>query len=152
MAVTTTGGSLAAVVLISAGALFVPPTADDPGYPTVHPNDNRLPAGTMVDGVLHLDLEIRQARWYPEAVDGPSVVVPAIAEVGQGPEIPAPLIRVREGTMIAIRLSNPLDTALKVYGLTTHPSERGDSLLPAGESGDPLRFQGQTRAAPRPRP
>jgi FtsP/CotA-like multicopper oxidase with cupredoxin domain len=129
MAVTTTGGSLAAVVLISAGALFVPPTVDDPGYPTVHPNDNRLPAGTMVDGVLHLDLEIRQARWFPEAVDGPSVILPAIAEVGQGPEIPAPLIRVREGTMIAIRLSNPLDTTLMVYGLTTHPSEEGDTLL-----------------------
>ncbi len=129
MAVTTTGALLAAGVLISAGALLAPPAADDPTYPTVHPNDNRLPAGTMVDGVLHLDLEIRQARWYPEAVDGPSVVVPAIAEVGQGPEIPAPLIRVREGTVIAIRLSNPLDTALMVYGLTTHPSERGDTLM-----------------------
>lgn len=135
MAVTTTGGSLAAVVLISAGVLFVPPTADDPGYPTVHPNDNRLPAGTMMDGVLHLDLEIRQARWFPESVDGPSVVVPAIAEVGQGPEIPAPLIRVREGTTIAVRLSNPLDTALMIFGLTTHPSERGDTLnLGPGET------------------
>ncbi len=129
MAVTTTGASVSAAVLISAGVLFMPPAADDPAYPSVHPNDNRLPAGTMVDGVLHLDLEIRQARWYPEAVDGPSVVVPAIAEVGQGPEIPAPLIRVREGTVIAVRLSNPLDTALMVYGLTTHPSDGGDTLL-----------------------
>jgi len=129
MAVTITRASLGAVVLISAGTLLVPPVADNQAYPTIHPNDNRLPAGTMVDGVLRLDLEIREGRWYPEAIDGPSVVVPAIAEVGHDPEIPAPLIRVREGTPIAIRLTNPLDTALMIYGLTTHPSARGDSLL-----------------------
>jgi len=129
MAVTTTGASVSAAVLISASVLFMPPAADDPAYPTVHPNDNRLPAGTMVDGVLRLDLEIREGRWYPEAIDGPSVVVPAIAEVGQGPQIPAPLIRVREGTPISIRLSNPLDTTLMVFGLTGHPSAEGDTLV-----------------------
>lgn len=87
MAVTITRASLGAVVLISAGTLLVPPVADNQAYPTIHPNDNRLPAGTMVDGVLRLDLEIREGRWYPEAMDGPSVVVPAIAEVGHDPEI-----------------------------------------------------------------
>jgi FtsP/CotA-like multicopper oxidase with cupredoxin domain len=105
----------------------------------------------MVDGVLHLDLEIRQARWYPEAVDGPSVIVPAIAEVGQGPEIPAPLIRVREGTTIAIRLSNPLDTTLMVYGLTTHPSEEGDTLLLGPGETSAHRRPGHRPCAERPR-
>jgi len=100
----------------------------DHPYPTVHPNDNRLPAGRLVDGVLQLDLEAIEARWYPESVDGPSILVAAIGEVGKGPEIPAPLIRVREGTAVRVRLRNTLDTTLMIYGLTAHPAAEGDTL------------------------
>ena len=92
-------------------------TAVDP-YPTVHANDNRLPAGVLVDGVLHVDLEVTEGRWYPESVDGPSVTVAAIGEVGKGPEIPAPLLRVTEGTPIQIRLANTLDTALMAAAMS----------------------------------
>jgi FtsP/CotA-like multicopper oxidase with cupredoxin domain len=107
---------------------------EDPSA-TIHPNDNRLSAGRMVDGVLHLDLETTEARWFPESVDGPSIVVAAIREVGKGPEIPAPLIRVPEGTTIAVRFRNTLDTTLSIYGLTAHPAAIGDTLtLGPGES------------------
>ena len=126
---TTITASLAAVMLVSVGVLVDQNSGHQETYPTVHANDNRLPAGTMVHGVLRLDLEIREGRWYPEAVDGPSVVVPAITEVGQGPQIPAPFIRVPEGIPIAVRLTNPLDTALMVYGLTSHPAGEGDTLI-----------------------
>jgi hypothetical protein len=29
-------------------------------------NDNRTPAGQLKNGVLNLQLELREGRWYPE--------------------------------------------------------------------------------------
>jgi FtsP/CotA-like multicopper oxidase with cupredoxin domain len=57
-------------------------------------NENRTPAGTLIGGVLTVRLELRQARWYPEAEDGRSEVVQVLAEAGKPATIPGPLIRV----------------------------------------------------------
>jgi FtsP/CotA-like multicopper oxidase with cupredoxin domain len=85
----------------------------------ITPNDNRHPAGALRDSTLTVDLELRRGRWYPEADDGPSVEVLAFAEGGRHPlQIPAPLIRVREGTRVRVRLRNTLtDSTLVVRGL-----------------------------------
>ena len=60
----------------------------------------------------------------------------AFAEVGQAPEIPGPLIRVPEGTVIHITLRNTFaDSELVVHGFHTRPSVTDDVLtIPAGET------------------
>lgn len=86
-------------------------------------NDNRRPAGALRGGRLDLALEIKNALWFPDAEDGPSVVMPAFAEIGHSAEIPGPLIRVPEGTEIHIKLRNSFaDSELVVHGFHTRPS------------------------------
>ncbi|MDH4131443.1 MAG: multicopper oxidase domain-containing protein [Gemmatimonadota bacterium] len=110
--------------------------------PEVRPNDNRVPAGRLEGDTLHLSLVVQMARWHPEAADGPSVDVEAFAEDGKAPEIPGPLIRVREGTVIDATVRNDLaDSTITVHGLYARPAEVPDSLvLKPGESGR-VRFQ-----------
>lgn len=124
----------AALLSVTTLALGAPAIPADPGLPRVVPNDNRIPAGRMAGDTLELDLEVRMAVWYPEADSGPGVEVAAFAEAGKPPTIPAPLIRVREGTTIRLRVRNLLgDSVLTVHGLFTHPAAEGDSIvLPVG--------------------
>lgn len=89
---------------------------------TAHPNDNRRPAGQLRDGVLHLDLEIRAARWHPEGPDGAALPVHLFAERGQPATVPGPLIRVTAGTIIELRVRNLLpDSTVAIFGLETRP-------------------------------
>ncbi len=54
----------------------------------------------------------------------------AIGEKGKLPTIPAPLIRVEEGTIIKATVYNSLpDSAISVFGLQFRPSEIVDSLV-----------------------
>ena len=102
----------------------------------IRTNDNRRPAGILRIGRLDLALEIRNASWFPDAEDGPSVIMPAFAEVGHSAEIPGPLIRVPEGTEIHVTLHNTFaDSELVVHGFHTRPSAKDDVLkIPAGET------------------
>jgi FtsP/CotA-like multicopper oxidase with cupredoxin domain len=116
---------LAAGLLLSGGSTR--PSATVPG---VLPNDNRVPAGRLRGDTLELNLEIRLATWYPEADSGPGVDVAAFAEVGKAPSIPAPLIRVTEGTTIVARIRNLLpDSAISLHGLITRPAANDDSVV-----------------------
>lgn len=91
--------------------------------PLVRPNDNTVAAGRMVGDTLRLDLEVRRATWYPESDGGQSVVVEAFSEAGKAPQIPGPLIRVREGTIIEATLRNALpDSGVRFSGLVTRPA------------------------------
>lgn len=93
------------------------------------PNDNRVAAGRLGDGVLTLRLEAREARWYPDGDEGPSLVMPLFAEVGRQPQNPGPLIRVAAGTTIRVSVTNTLrDSTLVVYGLGTRPSSLTDTM------------------------
>lgn len=93
------------------------------------PNDNRNAAGTLRDGVLTLNLEAREAQWFPDGDDGPSLVMPMFAEVGRQPQNPGPLIRVPTGTTIRVSMHNVLrDSTLVVYGLGTRPSAQTDTI------------------------
>jgi FtsP/CotA-like multicopper oxidase with cupredoxin domain len=89
----------------------------------------------MRGDTLELNLEVRLARWHPQADSGPYVDAPVFAEVGHAPQIPGPLIRVKRGTVIALRLKNSLsDSTLTLYGFVTHPGVDGDSItLAPGE-------------------
>ena len=91
-------------------------------------NDNRTSAGTLRDGVLSVHLEVREVDWRPDRDTDPGLVVRAFAERGRRASVPGPFIRVREGTTIHARVSNPLPRGtLVVRGLST----RGDAT-PSG--------------------
>ncbi len=46
----------------------------------IQANSNRTAGGILVDGVLTIDLEIREGEWFPEDAQGPSIKVFALAE------------------------------------------------------------------------
>ena len=104
--------------------------------PVVDANDNRVPAGQLNNGVLSLRLVVQMARWYPEGPSGPYADVPAIAEEGKAPQIPAPLIRVPSGTIINAVVRNTLtDSTVFVRGFTGQPSPPVDrASIPTGET------------------
>ena len=96
--------------------------------PIVRANDNRQAAGRLRGDTLTLGLTVTMARWYPEADDGPYIEAPVFAEEGRPPQVPGPLIRVREGTVLDVTVRNPLpDSTLWVHGLMTRPGAAADS-------------------------
>jgi manganese oxidase len=102
--------------------------------PQVVANDNRNPAGARRGDTLVLALEVRLARWFPEASTGPSLVVPVVAVRGDAPQVPAPLIRVSTGTHLDITVHNALaDSTVTIHGLVTHPGvDDSVSIAPGG--------------------
>jgi len=128
------GAGLVAAVFLLAGVGLAAAPHDTPSR--IEPNDNRTPAGHVADGVLTLRLVVRQAEWFPQAAEGPSVVVPAFAEEGKAPQVPGPLIRVPAGTVLDITVTNQLsDTGLTIFGLSERPAVGPDSVrLAPGES------------------
>jgi len=98
--------------------------------PLVQANDNRVAAGSRRDDTLDLHLVVRMSDWRPDAATGPSVAVAAFAEEGKASQIPAPLIRVSEGTVIAASVHNALtDSTIGVIGLADHPTAKRDTLF-----------------------
>jgi manganese oxidase len=93
------------------------------------PNDQRSPAGRLVDGTLHVELEAVEAQWYPRGEDGPRIVTPVFAEVGTTPSVPGPLIRVTAGTPVVVTVHNRLPRAIEVRGLADRAAE---ASVPAG--------------------
>ena len=116
-------------------------------FARVVPNDNREAAGQLENGVLTLQLEAREARWFPDGDSGPSVVLQHFAEVNGPPQNPGPLIRVPSGSTIKLSVRSTLrDSELVLYGLHTRPGTGSDTLhvapgstreisFPAGEPG-----------------
>jgi FtsP/CotA-like multicopper oxidase with cupredoxin domain len=107
----------------------------------VEANDNRTPAGVLVNDTLKISLTVQMARWYPEAGDGPFAEVAAFAEEGKAPQIPGPLIRAREGTVIVASVRNELaDSTVWVRGLFTRPAAAADSVAIAPGATREFRF------------
>jgi FtsP/CotA-like multicopper oxidase with cupredoxin domain len=104
--------------------------------PTVQANDNRLSAGRLAGDSLRISLEIRNARWHPEAEDGPAIDVAVFGEAGKPPQIPGPMIRVKTGTTVIATLRNGLsDSDVTVHGFVTRPAFPGPGIhLKPGES------------------
>lgn len=159
---------LALVVFALPAALlasgFVASGSDAPG---VLANDNRRSAGEMRDGTLHLALRAGLGLWRPQGENGPALEVEAFGEVSGPLQVPAPLIRVREGTAIVATIRNDLPTLVEVHGLCARggspcpvlqvpSSETREVRFPSGSPGGyyywatttgmPLRFRGSSDA------
>ncbi|HEX7939663.1 MAG TPA: multicopper oxidase domain-containing protein [Gemmatimonadaceae bacterium] len=127
---------LPAAVLLLGGApratVTPPPMAT---LPAIALNDNRVPAGRMVNNVLEVDLEARPGSWYPYGKDSIAIPMIAFAEVGKSLQTPGPLVRVTAGTRIHARVKNSAATTLVVHGLADRRHAIMDSLvIPAGET------------------
>lgn len=106
-----------------------------PAASVVQPNDNTKPAGQLRGDTLHLRLVVQMSKWMAEADTGPVIDVAAFAEEGEVPRIPAPLIRVKEGTIIAASVRNALtDSAITLFGLNARPTKRDSIIVPPGET------------------
>jgi len=98
--------------------------------PEVQANDNRKPGGTLNGDTLVLRLVVQRARWHPEAEDGVHVDTEVFGEEGGPPQVPAPLIRVKVGTIIKASIRNATaDSTLWIHGFRPHPAEQVDDSV-----------------------
>ena len=72
-------------------------------------NNNRRPAGALEGNVLTLTLRAGRGVWHPEGPSGPGLTIEALGETASPLSVPAPMIRVKEGTRIAASVRNDLD-------------------------------------------
>ena len=125
-----------ALAMVGSGAAARAPVARDTpeAVERILANPNRLPAGRLRHGVLTLDLELRTGMFRPHAGDGPGVEVQAFGQAGRPLQIPGPLIRVPEGTVIRATIRNRLrDSALVLHGFAPRPGATDDSIrVPPG--------------------
>lgn len=114
-------------------------------------NENRAAAGSLVNGVLTVNLVIESAVWHPKADDGrehgrfphcpASILTPAFAEVGRAPQIPGPLLRAPVGTLARVSVRNDFNAPLYLHGFGGHGAgPLAVVRLSPGESKD-LQFQ-----------
>jgi FtsP/CotA-like multicopper oxidase with cupredoxin domain len=128
---------------VAAGPAVVGPGAPAPAPPVALPNDNRHPAGTLAGNVLTVQLEARNATWYPEGPSGRGLEVAAWAEPGQPSQVPGPLIRVTAGTEVRATLRNTLDRRLTVYGFGARRGLADSTSLDPGQAQE-VRFVAST--------
>ena len=109
--------------------------------PDVVANDNRHSAGRLDGDTLHVHLSVQMAEWYPDGPKGAHVSVEAIGEDGKVPAIPAPLLRMRVGTVVEATVRNTLAaTPVHVTGLWSHPATGADTLHVAPGETRTVRF------------
>ena len=88
-------------------------------------NDNRIPAGTLDRGELHVSIDARWGMWYPDSPAHEGVAMQAFGVTGKPLEDPGPLIRVPLGTEVVVRMRNSVPgTVLTVHGLVDRPSDQ----------------------------
>lgn len=104
-------------------------------------NDNRASAGRLVKGVFTLNLEARDALWYPEGNTGPSILIAAFAEVGGPARAPGPMIRVPAGTEMRITVHNTLSTRMRLWGLQDRSEAAIDSSVIAAGATQTFQFR-----------
>ena len=122
--------SLATVLLVRS---IVAPGA--PAMPLAVTQDNRQAAGSLQNGVLTLELRAQVGLWRPEGDSGRTIQIEAFANGSSLPSVPAPLIRVPEGTVIATTVRNDLTHALRVHGLCDRGATTCPPVdVPAGEA------------------
>jgi FtsP/CotA-like multicopper oxidase with cupredoxin domain len=106
--------------LTAAGALFaagsIPALTATP-VERVAINDNTHAAGTADEDVVTVRLRAAVGLWRPEGDGGPTLRVEALGEQGKALMVPAPLLRVVEGTTLVVSVRNDLPSPLRVHGL-----------------------------------
>ncbi len=91
----------------------------------------------MSKGVLEIELEIREGKFYPEDESGPSLQVFAFAERGKQMQIPGPLIRIPQDAKIHVTIHNQITIDVVVHGMHSRPGKSGDTFaIPAGAKRD----------------
>ena len=114
--------------------------APDPAGQIVVPNDNRRAAGKLDRGTLTLTLRAGRGVWRPEGPSGPALSIEALGETASPLTVPAPMIRVDEGTRIVASIRNDLSAALVVHGLCARDGAPcAPVAVPAGET-RPVEF------------
>ena len=108
---------------------------------TAVPNVNRIPAGTLRDGVLTIALEASLVMWHPDGDSLPGLLIEGFSEPGKAPQVPGPLIRVPEGTEIRATVRNVLERDT----LTFHLPKGGPASSEAGASDSIVVPPGATR-------
>ena len=116
--------------ILSCSAAF----SADAQLPKVAVNDNRVAAGAIRDGVLKLDLELKTGTMHPDADASAGFTVWTIGVAGQRPSVPAPLIRVPQGTVVRASLRNTLSESAMVWGLNGSHSMADSVRLQPGET------------------
>jgi manganese oxidase len=104
-------------------------------------NDNRRAAGERRDNCVELKLRAGVGEWRPEGKDGPVIEVAAFGEISRQLEVPAPLIRVTEGTEIVVSIRNDLEHTLRVFGLCTRDGSPCAPIEIAASSERTVRFK-----------
>ncbi len=126
---------------VPAGRVHTPGTPGTPTSPAVVPNDNLHPAGMRRGDTVTVRLSLGRAEWAPDGAAAQHVVVEAFAEDGKAPSIPAPLLRVRTGTVLAVSVRNALsDSTIYVFGLWSHPGHGKDTVAIAPGETRTVRF------------
>ena len=108
--------------LATAGAACGTAVAAVEALPAIAANDNRIPAGRRAGTTLALDLDVTRGRWFPDGPGSTAIPIEAFAERGRAPQIPGPLVRVRVGTDVRVRVRNTLATPLVLHDLVDLPS------------------------------
>jgi manganese oxidase len=98
------------------GAGTIPALTATPIEP-VAANDNTQAAGATDGDTVTIRLRASVGSWRPEGDAGPALRVEAFGELGRPLMVPAPLIRVSEGTTIVAAIRNDLTSPLRVHGL-----------------------------------
>ena len=93
------------------------------------PNDNRVSGGKLAKGVFTMNLEAREATWYPEGISGPPILMQAFGEVGQPARAPGPMIRVPAGTAMHVTVHNTLTVPMRLWGLQDRSEAAVDSIV-----------------------
>ncbi|HVA57394.1 MAG TPA: multicopper oxidase domain-containing protein [Gemmatimonadaceae bacterium] len=122
-----------AAALATSGSAVPRPVAP----PAVSANENRTAAGVTKGGMLEVSLEVREGEWHPYGPQGPAVRILAFGETGKPLETPGPMIRVKEGARVHVRVLNTANGTLVVHGLTARHTTMPDTLVvPAGATRD----------------
>ena len=118
---------------VTSSAIASPATSETKQLVIV--NDNRRPAGVFEGDVLTLSLRAGRGVWHPEGPSGPGLTIEALGEIASSLSVPAPMIRVKQGTRIVASVRNDLDAALVVRGLCAREGAPCSPLaVPAGET------------------
>ena len=117
-----------------------PPTHAAPPNAAIA-NDNRASAGRLAKGVFTLNLEARDALWFPEEGASQPIPIVAFAEAGGLPRAPGPMIRVPAGTEMRIAVHNALAVPMRLWGLQDRSGSGLDSTVIAPGATQTFQFR-----------
>jgi FtsP/CotA-like multicopper oxidase with cupredoxin domain len=104
-------------------------------------NSNRISGGQLRNGVLTIRLQVRTGLLRPQADTGPGILLQAFGEAGKPLQVPGPLLRVVEGTVVHASVHNTLaDSPLVLRGLQSRPGSPDDTLQIAPGATRDVRF------------